>query len=765
MSPINYRSRYFFWKVAMPSLVGVVLLAALIGILLTWAGREADYVAVSRQVALANVVIGNLRETIAHNQESVTVWDDAVRAVRQEDAAEWIDSNLGRWMNTYFGHDGAFVLDATNRPIYQFSTVDEEEPYRDLKDAAAPLVAQLRQHILVGDEGQLSDRILSHGVADLTVVWGRPAVISAKPIVSDSGEIKQPLGSEYVHVAVRFLDGDFLELLERDYMLDNLRFQWVHEVTDGLVSLPLAAAAGEPVGYFVWQPYRPGAAVVKQVGPAAVAVAMFVFSLIVGLLIVLNLRSLRLAEREARVRYLAHHDTLTELPNRELFHQRLDEAIEKRSGDASVAVLYLDIDHLKQINDTLGHPAGDAAIVELVARLTSFIQPTDTLARIGGDEFALIMPLLESADVLPSISDRIIDTVRQPFAILGHQMLIELTIGIAVGPRDGETRTELCRKADIALYHAKSGGRGRYAIFGSEMDSILQARRDLQRDLRLALDRGKQLEVHYQPLLSATAKKITGVESLLRWHHPTNGWISPEIFIPIAEESGMVEAIGEFVLREGCNAARRWPGLSVAVNVSAVELRNPAFATKVAARILDAGVDPLRLELELTESALTDPDGVGDRNLKTLRELGVRIALDDFGTGFSSLSRLQNLDVDRIKIDRSFVTGFGRDNGDEAIVQAIVQMARARGLKTTAEGVETEEQCSKLMEIGCDELQGFLFSRPVPPSGIDALLAKHLDEKCPASPTATVPARARDSCGLKSLSGPVNDVGATPGER
>ena len=729
MSSVIYRSGHFFRRVAVPTLVGVVMLVTLIGLLLSWAGREADQVAVSRQVALANVVIGNLRDTIAHNQESVTVWDDAVRAVHQKDAAEWIDYNLGSWMNTYFGHDGAFILDPADRPIYQFSTADQEEPFRGLEAVAAPLVAELRRLLLEGDESQLSDRILSQGAADLKVVWGRPAVVSAKPIVSDTGEIEQVPGSEYVHVAVRFLDDDFLEILSRDYMFDGLRFQWVGEATDGSVSLALPASSGEPVGYLVWQPYRPGATVVEQVAPAAAAIAAMVLSLLVGLLPVHNRRPRKLAEREARMRYLAHHDPLTELPNRALFHQRLDEALEKPSGDTSVAVLYLDLDHFKQVNDTLGHPAGDAVIVEFAARLNGLIRSTDTLARLGGDEFTIVMPALESVDIVQAISDRIIDTVRQPFEIEGHQVFIGVTIGIAVAPRDGETRTELCRKADIALYHAKSGGRGRYAIFGSEMDSMLQARRDIERDLRLALRRDDQLEVHYQPLFSARAQKMIGVEALLRWRHPTNGWISPEVFIPIAEESGLIEAIGEFVLREGCAAARRWPRLTIAVNVSAVELRNPAFATKVAARILEAGIDPARIELELTESALTDPNGICHRNVKALRELGVRIALDDFGTGFSSLSRLQDLDVDRIKIDRSFINGFGRENGDEAIVQAIVGMARARGLKTTAEGVETREQCAKLKEIGCDELQGFLYSRPIPPAELDAFLDGKFEAK------------------------------------
>lgn len=726
MSPSDYSSGRFVRRIALPTLTGAAALAALIGTLLAWAGREADDVAVSRQVALANVVISDLRDTIAHNQESVTVWDDAVNAVRQGDV-EWIDYNLGSWMNTYFGHDGAYVLDPADRPIYQFSTTGGEETYQAFEAVAAPLIADLRRQLLEGDESQLTDRILSQGAADILVVAGRPAVVSAKPIVSDTGEIEQAVGSEYVHVAVRFLDGDFLELLAQDYLFDELRFQWESEAAGGFVSLPLLADSAEPVGYLVWQPYRPGAAVVEKVAPAAAMVAAVILSLILVLLFLLNLRSRKLAEREARMRHLAHHDPLTELPNRVLFQERLDEALATRTGSTSVAVLYLDLDQFKQVNDTLGHPAGDAVIVELAGRLNGLIRATDTLARLGGDEFTIVMPAVDSDDVVQALADRIIDSVRRPFGVGGHQVFIGVTIGIALAPRDGDTRTELCRKADIALYHAKSAGRGRYEMFGSEMDAILQARRDIERDLRLALGSEDQLSVHYQPLFSAASQRMIGVEALLRWRHPDQGWISPDIFVPIAEESALIDSLGEFVLRESCAAARRWPSLSIAVNVSAVELRNPAFATRVAARILAAGIDPGRLELELTESALTDTNGIGDQNLKALRTLGVRIALDDFGTGFSSLSRLQKLDVDRIKIDRSFISGFGRENGDEAIVRAIIEMARARGLKTTAEGVETAEQRRKLSSIGCDDLQGFLYSRPVPPSQIDGLLAPSLD--------------------------------------
>jgi diguanylate cyclase (GGDEF)-like protein len=723
MAAFSIRAGRFARLIAVPAMLGVCAVATLVGGLLIWAGQEADEVAVDRQVALATLVVSNLRETIAHNQESVTVWDDAVTAVRRASSAEWIDYNLGSWMQTYFGHDGAYVLDPANAPVYQFSTHSDDRPYADVEEVAKPLVASLRQRLLSGDESGVSDRILSLGEADIGVVAGRPALVSIKPIVSDTGEIEQTAGTEYLHVAVRFLDSDFVAALSRDYQFEDLRFAWEPSSERSETNLPIVSSSGDTIGYFVWQPYRPGAAVVSRIAPAATAALAMMLGLVGGLLFLLDRRSHRLAERDARMKHLAHHDSLTELPNRALFHDRLDAALNQSAGEL-VAVLYLDLDHFKQVNDTLGHPAGDAVIIEFGNRLSGLIRSIDTLSRLGGDEFTVVIPALRHVEDVELLCDRIIDTIRQPFDIEGHQVFIGVTIGVAIAPRDGDTRIELCRKADIALYHAKTSGRSRYAMFGAEMGAILQARRDIERDLRAALARSDQLEVHYQPLLNAATQKIVGVEALLRWRHPANGWISPDVFIPIAEETGQIEAIGDFVLREACNAAKLWPALSVAVNVSAIELRNPAFATKVAALLLETEIDPRRIELELTESALTDPNGIGDQNVRALRALGVRIALDDFGTGFSSLGRLQQLEVDRIKIDRSFVSGFGRLNGDEAIVQAIIELAKARGLRTTAEGVETVEQGTHLRSIGCDDLQGFLYCRPVTPSEITALLAR-----------------------------------------
>ncbi|YBV95921.1 EAL domain-containing protein [Phyllobacteriaceae bacterium JZ32] len=718
--------RHFFLKTGLPIMLAAIAVAIAFCTLIIWSSHETDQVAIERQERLVALVVSQLRASLAHDQESVTVWDDAVKAVKSGTADhEWIDTNLGTWMHTYFGHDGAYILDPFDRPVYAFLGGEVAKPsaYDKIASSAEPLVKALRAKLRASDTTGINDKILTPGESDLSVIAGHPAVISVKPIVSDSGKIRQTPGSEYLHVAVRFLDGSFTQELQKDYLFKGLRFSWHNDNSSDEASYALKSVSGKTIGYFIWEPYRPGSSVLDSIMPTLIALLAAILTTIAALVAILHKRSIKLQMSEARLHHLALHDPLTGLPNRTLFNARLDQALERlQRSKGKLAILYLDLDRFKQVNDTLGHPAGDELIREFAERLKKLAGDTNTVSRIGGDEFTIIVPDLKRVKDIHHFCQRIIDTVRHPFDLYGSQVFVGVSIGVAFAPADGLERTELTRKADVALYHAKSTGRSRYAVFGKDMDTLLQARRNIEQDLRTALQAGDQIQVYYQPIYSASSRKITGVEALLRWHHPTKGWISPDVFISIAEEAGLIEALGEKVLREACTAAKAWPLGTIAVNVSAIELRNPSYAKRVAKLLSSLGMDPHRLELEMTESALTDSLGQCEENVKALRELGVRIALDDFGTGFSSLSRLQRLDVDRIKIDRSFIKGFGSTNGDEAIVQAIVELARATALKTTAEGVETDEQGKCLEQIGCDNLQGFFLSRPLPAGEIDALL-------------------------------------------
>jgi diguanylate cyclase (GGDEF)-like protein len=722
--PSEKNSRRFLLRTALP-IIGVTLIASIATAgLLLWSTLQTDRVSVARQQSLVALIVSQLQSGIAHDQESVTVWDDAVNALRARNM-EWLDANLGSWMHTYFGHDEIYILESSGAPIYASVDGKAVEPgaYSVVQATAGPLVAELRTRLRNGDTTGITERVLSIGVADLATVSGRPAVISVKPVVSDSGEIEQEPGDEYLHIVVRYLDGSFISALQRDYLLDGVRFSWADFLADGEASYPLKNQAGSAIGFFNWQPYRPGTFVLSKMAPLLLVLFGLVLSGVILALISFRRRTVKLMHSEVQIHHLAHHDLLTGLPNRGQLNERLDEALRKvpLSGE-QIAVLYLDLDRFKQVNDTFGHPAGDELLREFADRLRRLTTEADTVARLGGDEFIIMLRSVSDESQVKALCERLIETARRPFEIAQTQVFVGVSVGVAFAPKDGLDRVELIRKADVALYHAKSAGRSSYAFFGSDMDQIMAKRRGLEQDLRKALEASGQIQVHYQPLYSAETKVMTGVEALVRWSHPERGWVPPDMFIPLAEEAGMIDRLGEIVLRQACRDAAPWPIDTLAVNVSAVQLNNPAFAMKVTSTLMETQLDPRRLELEVTESALSARKSECEHNIDALRRVGVRFALDDFGTGFSSLGRLQTLDVDRIKIDRSFVRGFGTANGDEAIVQAIVDLARATGLKTTAEGVETETQCDYLRKVGCDELQGFLLSKPLPKEGLEELL-------------------------------------------
>ena len=417
----------------------------------------------------------------------------------------------------------------------------------------------------------------------------------------------------------------------------------------------------------------------------------------------------------AQIAHLAYHDLLTDLPNRALLRERFEAALQ----GGRCAVLCLDLDGFKAVNDTLGHAVGDALLRAVAERLRRLLRAGDsTLARLGGDEFAVV--IAGERDDAAAVAIRMIKGVSTPFEILGHVVTISTSIGIASAPADGSTPGELLRHADMALYQAKASGRGCFRSFEPGMETAMETRRCLEEDLRVALT-DQQFELYYQSKVGITDGRIKGFEALLRWHHPTQGMIPPDAFIPVAEESGLIVQIGEWVLGEACRTASHWPGcLDVAVNVSTVQLRDGNLFDAVVGALRDSGLPPERLELEVTETAMLGDGAMALDVLQRLRAIGVRIALDDFGTGYSSLSYLQRFPLDRIKLDRSFIKGLNRDTKTLAIVRAVTGLGISLGIPVTAEGVETPEQLAILAAENCTEAQGYLFSRPVPIG--DALL-------------------------------------------
>jgi diguanylate cyclase (GGDEF)-like protein/PAS domain S-box-containing protein len=438
---------------------------------------------------------------------------------------------------------------------------------------------------------------------------------------------------------------------------------------------------------------------------------------------------------EMKLHHLAHHDTLTGLPNRLLLTQKLEEAAHNPPNKSTVVtVLYLDLDRFKPVNDLFGHAVGDALLVAASTRLRSILRGKDTLARIGGDEFAIVLPETRQEDGT-TLASRLLSVMAAPFPIDGQQIEVGLSIGVASTDSPGTTTDTLLRCADIAMYRVKDEGGGGYCIFEPSMNEELHSKRVIERDLRCALERN-ELSLHYQPIFSCKSGALEALEALLRWQHPTRGWIPPSEFIPAAEQSGLIVALGQWVLETACRAAASWtlpskplpssplPPLRVAINLSPLQFRQADFAEAVMAVLDKAGLDPSRLELEVTEGTLIENPDRAMKTFAALKRHNIRIALDDFGTGFSSLSYLQRFPFDTIKVDRVFVQGLAHETGARAIVKAVVTLAQNFKLAVVAEGVETEEQLAILKEFGCDRIQGYIASRPVPCAEVQPLLAR-----------------------------------------
>ena len=425
---------------------------------------------------------------------------------------------------------------------------------------------------------------------------------------------------------------------------------------------------------------------------------------------------------EVKIEYMAHHDALTDLPNRVLLNERLEQALgQSVHRQEMLAVHHLDLDQFKAVNDTFGHPAGDKLLKMVADRLRGLVRETDTIARMGGDEFVVVHAPIDDPAEATSLAQRIIALISEPFDLDGHQATIGASVGIAVGPSDGLRPDHLLRNADLALYRAKGDGRGTFRFFESAMDLQMQTRRIMERDLRKALPAG-EFELHYQPVVNLASGDISGFEALIRWNHPDKGMISPAAFIPLAEETGFIVPMGEWVIREACATAAKWPGdLSVAVNISAAQFRSCGLMQVIVGALATSGLHPSRLEIEITETVLLQNRETTLAVLRQLRELGIRIAMDDFGTGYSSLTYLQCFPFDKIKIDRSFVKDITENAGSLNIVRAVAALARGMGMTATAEGVETREQLDSITSEGCNEMQGFLFSRPLPAHEIERL--------------------------------------------
>jgi diguanylate cyclase (GGDEF)-like protein/PAS domain S-box-containing protein len=427
---------------------------------------------------------------------------------------------------------------------------------------------------------------------------------------------------------------------------------------------------------------------------------------------------------EERIVHMARHDALTDLPNRTMLRERLDYELKRVKRGDCLAVLCLDLDHFKSVNDTLGHPIGDELLRVVAERLRRCTRESDTVARLGGDEFAIIMTNMDDPSDAVVLAKRIRDSIIKPYDLDEHQILADISIGISIAPEDAVEPDLLLKNADMALYGAKADGRGTYRFFEAEMDARMRARRELEMGLRKALA-NTEFELYYQPLVNLSNNEITAFEALLRWNHASRGLVSPAEFIPIAEETGLIIPIGEWVLQQACQEASKWPtDVKVAVNLSPVQLRSRNVVNAVLDALASSGMPANRLQLEITETVLMQNTFNTLSTLQKLRSLGVQIALDDFGTGYSSLSYLRSFPFDKIKIDRSFIQDLSNGAEPLAIVNAVAGLAKNLHIISTAEGVETQEQLETLLKVGCVEMQGYLFSKARPATEITKMFMK-----------------------------------------
>jgi len=687
-----------------------------------YAAAQSDEASLERQKIF---IADGLKDRIAgvqREQESVTVWDDSVTNVRAGNQA-WIEENLSTWMYTYYGHNRVYILDAANHAVHAMregkvvtaSAFGEDEP--ELR----PTIDKLRHILAVPPKADASGQPAKMVAQDLVSLQGKPAILSIMPLVPSSDRVTQAPGTEYLHVSVEFIDDTVIGKMAAKYLLEGARLVPLSEPV-GAAAVPLVDSRGVILGYIGWDQERPGLTLMRKMAPALALALLVGGGVLVFLLRRLRRASAALQTSQDQAQYLAFHDTLTGLPNRALFEDRLRRTLRFTGQDGTrLALLYLDLDRFKHINDTLGHPAGDELVRETAARLKHTIREVDTVARLGGDEFAIILLDIPDAGSAEDIAERLLSKLREPFRLIDDQVFVSASIGIALSSGSDSDADDLLRKADIALYEAKKNGRGRYEVFAGDMDDLLLRKRKVESELRKALDGEGGIELAYQPVFAADGRRILGAEALIRWGHEVHGALPAAQFVAIAEERGLIGELGKWALTEACRFAARTDLPWVAVNISPMQLRDVGFAEQIATILDETGLDPSRLQLETTESVLLEHNDTIGAVIAALRQSGVRIVLDDFGTGYSSLSYLRRQAIDKLKIDRSFVRLLDEDESACAIARTLIELARTLKVDVTAEGVETDAQKNLLVGMGCHQLQGYLLSPPLEPGQLLAL--------------------------------------------
>ncbi|WP_018901016.1 EAL domain-containing protein [Rhizobium sp. 2MFCol3.1] len=714
----RFSGRQFTQRIVYP-MAGIMILMIIVVIgFLILSARQQNRLEIDGSMRLATTALQVKAREVGRNLRDYTIRPDVHENLHDGIDLGWAvtDGNIGGTLYSELGYEMVFVVAPGDKTIY--SLIDGVPTKADAIELMPRGLRDLLHVAAIQPDPTTS--LIKSG-SDVYVV----AANGILPPSIDRSTIN-PRDLTMLVFAKR-LDQKFLDRMGHDYLLSDLTISF-DEQHGKEASIPLMTQNRMYLGTISWSPPKPGnqllSFIVPPLGMALLVLAAF------SVLVVRNARrsTTALEESATRVSHLAHYDALTSLPNRVLFRERLDTALSPLAQTSQIAVICLDLDNFKEVNDSLGHAAGDQLLQQVSERLRSCISYNDTVARLGGDEFAVIQIGSSQPHDAEELSRKLIDSIRTPFIVEGHTLHIGVSVGIALADTTDGAPERLLKNADIALYRAKQGGRATYRIFEAQMDAELQERRGLEYDLRQAVLKN-ELELHYQPLIDLENQTVAAVEALVRWRHPMRGLVSPADFIPLAEETGLIVAIGEWVLETACSQALDWDRLRIAVNLSPVQFRNRELVETVRQVLQRTGLDPDRLELEITESILINDAAAALEILNGLKSLGVKIAMDDFGTGYSSLGYLNSFPFDKIKIDRSFIGDLSDTEKSGAIVKSVISLGQSLKMVTTAEGVETSEQAAFLRQQGCDQVQGFYFSKPVVAKELAAFVERWNSDK------------------------------------
>jgi diguanylate cyclase (GGDEF)-like protein len=719
------------WPISVVMLIVSLMLVALT----LYSGREMDRQAVESQRALVdNTLTSRLRRGLGELR-SVAWWDDAVKYSSAQGFDQvWLDREIGSYMNESYHHDRVAILDEHDRPVYSYGAdngIGSVGLKRDIKAADAilkqarggsdvsPRVETTAKHGELYETAKFNGRRYGRGFGAIVAIDGRPALALASLITPSFDTSLHPPRRRIVMTIIE-ITPEVLREIGREVLMPDLGFATASDSRGGAYELRTDGTSIH-LATLRWSPKQPGTELVKRVLPYILGALLIAGLIMVFLVLRIFASAARLARGEKEAQQLANHDALTGLPNRRMLRSEYERlSLDEEGRERQIAVVCLDLDHFKDINDTLGHQAGDALINAVAQRLSGAIEPEDVLARLGGDELA-ILRMCFSAECTERLARELEGCFSKPFEVIGHQIEANASIGLSV-VSPTFAFDEAMREADIALYEAKANGRGQVVKFVPTMATKLERRHALEVDLRRALTED-ELEMHYQPIVEATTGVISTVEALVRWTSPTQGSVPPDVFVSIAEEAGMMADLGRFVIQRAMRDSKRWPNIKTAINISAAQLRSATILSDLLEPARLWGIDPRQITIEITESVLMANDERTLRRLAILKERGFSLSLDDFGTGYSSLSYLRDFPFDKLKIDRSFVKGLEGSERGLAIVKSMVNFGHILGREIIAEGIETEQEMQIMQAAGCTHLQGFLFSKALPADHIEAMAA------------------------------------------